>query len=82
MIIVPEVASKLKTFLGHCVLRPLARTMMMRVVLAFIMQIRADNIIFREGDASDTITINEKVPAEKRACQDVPGTPPGMVTYL
>ncbi len=37
MIIVPEVASKLKTFLSHCELKPLARVMMMRVVLAFIM---------------------------------------------
>ena len=37
MIIVPEIASRLKTFLGHCELKPLARAMMMRVVLAFIM---------------------------------------------
>ncbi len=37
MIIVPEIAAKLKTFLGHCEVKPRARAMMMRVILAFIM---------------------------------------------
>ncbi|MCO8125388.1 transposase, partial [Stieleria sp. TO1_6] len=37
MIIVPEAAAKLKAFIGHTGLKPLARTMMMRIVLAFIM---------------------------------------------
>ena len=36
MIIVSDSAAKLKTFLEHTGLKPLARTMMMRVVLAFI----------------------------------------------
>src|SRR6056297_21963 len=37
MIIVSEAAPRFKTFLAHCDLKPLARTMMMRIVLAFIM---------------------------------------------
>lgn len=37
MIIVPEVAPRLKSFLAHCDLKPLARAMMMRIVLTFIM---------------------------------------------
>src|SRR6056297_1233166 len=37
MIIVSEAGPRFKTFLAHCDLKPLARTMMMRIVLAFIM---------------------------------------------
>ncbi len=37
MIIVSDSAAKLKTFLGHTGLKPLARTMIMRIVLAFIL---------------------------------------------
>ena len=37
MIIVSEVASKLKTFIGRTGVKPFARTMMLRIVLAFIM---------------------------------------------
>lgn len=37
MIIVSEAAPRFKTFLAHCDLKPLARTMMMQIVLAFIM---------------------------------------------
>lgn len=37
MIIVAEVAPKLKTFLSHTGLKPLAQAMMLRIVLAFIM---------------------------------------------
>jgi hypothetical protein len=37
MIIVPESAPALKTFLAHASLRPLVRAMMMRLILAFIM---------------------------------------------
>ena len=37
MIIVSEAAPRLKAFLAHCDLKPLARVMMMRIVLAFIM---------------------------------------------
>jgi hypothetical protein len=37
MLIVPEAAPRLKAFLANCYLKPLARMMVMRVVLAFIM---------------------------------------------
>lgn len=37
MIIVADIAAKLKTFLGHTGQKPLIQTMMMRIVLSFIM---------------------------------------------
>ncbi len=37
MILVRGSAAKLKSFLGHTGLKPLARTMIMRIVLAFIL---------------------------------------------